>query len=233
MQVADDNVVGQVAWFSEEEGGPKYLYKRSDSMSSTWRRAYPATHSSKGREAEFATFQSLRRQGYCLVNRDGSPILDGNGNVVGNTPLPAAKSNISIEHVEATLSKLVSLDASSIQEGEVLSTRLLTLPQRMSLIKLNEHLEGLTREELVGYAMQAIIKLGPSLVKGTAPYDESQDVVCSLLPSWLQSAKDMGTTTTYLTKADKGTLLSLLKEMLPYITLLEGMNEAYVPTTGA
>ena len=213
MQVDD---VGQVAWLSDEEGGPKYLYKRPDNISA-WRRAYPATHNSKGREAEFALFQSLRRKGYCLVNRDGSPILDGNGNVIGNKPLPASKSNISIEHIEDTLSKLMSLDISSVQEGEVLSTRLLSLTQRMSLIKLNEHLEGLHREELVGYAMQAVMQLGPSMVRGSSPYDIS-------LPDWLQSAKDMGTITTLLAKADKTTLLSLLREMLPYITLLEGMK---------
>ncbi len=212
----------QVAWLEAEVGGPKYLYKR-DNGNATWNRAHPSTHDNQGREAEYALFQALRRKGYCLVNKEGGPILDEKGQVIDNTPLAPSKLSVSMEAIEEAISKLTTLDIASIPEGEVPSSRLLTLAQRMSLIKLNEHLEKLPREVLIGHTLQAAMRVQTGSTK--QPVDVS-------LPDWLQpsmevgDAQYLGTITVQLSMASKETLLDLLRQLLPEVARLEGLRGA-------
>jgi hypothetical protein len=209
----------QVAWLTVTQSnttGPKYLYKRGN-LASVWSRAT----NSKNREAEFALYQTLRRQGYVLVNRDGTPMLDEKGAVIGDKPLPPATSTATMEDVQVALDKVTAMDMTSVQDGEVPITRLLTLEQRIALMKFTESLTDLPRELLMGYTLQ--VALHTQTCSNRVTPDPS-------IPEWLQPAMsicdptDLGHIISGLAKADKDELISLLKEGLPEVMRLQGIR---------
>jgi len=218
----------QVAWLTvtaSNTTGPKYLYKR-DNLTSAWSRAT----NSKNREVEFALYQTLRRQEYVLVNRDGTPITDEKGAVIGNKPLPAAVFSPTMEDVQAALDKVTAMDMTSVQDGEVPITRLLTLEQRIALMKFTESLTDLPRELLMGYTLQVALHIQTYTQKATP--DQS-------VPEWLRPVMsicdptDLGHIISGLAKADKSELISLLKEGLPEVMRLQGIRGLFSSNNNA
>lgn len=204
----------QVAWIGD---GPKYVYKR-DTITQSWVRA-----SNGDWQAQFSTFQTLRRQGYCLVHKDGSPVLDTDGTVMGAEPLPPAKSDTpTMEAMEVALHKLKDLDLDSVPEGEEPITRLLSLNDRMALIRFKDTLQELPRETLLGYAMQAVIK-----VRGGVPASQGAEAYTQVIRSmWglIDDPAALGKVILELGNCDKATLLSILKSLLPEVMRLEGLK---------
>lgn len=213
----------QVAWIGNDSGGPKFLHKRDLSVSPTWARVRV-----KDREVEFATFQQLRRSGYVLVTDVGGPVLDTDGSIMGTQPLPPATSNISMEAVEAMLAKVQTLDISDIPGGEA-STRLLSLEQRMSLIRFKDTLPDLPRETIIGYLLEVNLYLQGQVGKDMARAS------ASMAPEWLQAAVKvcdptvLGQTVEVLASHDKDTLIGLLEQMLPEMVRLHGMRANGTP----
>ncbi|WOL31384.1 hypothetical protein [Microcoleus phage My-WqHQDG] len=213
--------VRQVAWVGYNDG-PRHLYKRH-SLADPWTRA-----SGNNREVEYATFQDLRRKGYSLVNSDGSPILDEQGQVVGDKPLPPAKSTLSMEAIQAALDKALTLDLTTVPNGESPITRLLTLEDRISLIRFNEALSGLPRETLVGYALQIAVR-----VQGHTPLLLIDGIVT---PAWMQDCMTMGNPALLghlivsLARADKREILTLIHKLLPEVVRLDSLH--HVPSEG-
>jgi len=211
----------QVAWIGNDTGGPKFLHKRDIAISPTWARVRV-----KDREVEFATFQQLRRSGYVLVTEVGGPVLDTDGTVMGTEPLPPATSNISMEAVEAMLAKVKDLDLDDIPEGEVASTRLLSLEQRMSLIRFTDSLVDLPRETLIGYYMQASLYLQGQVGKDMARSSSA------MAPDWIQPALRLcdstllGQSVLLVAGYDKATIIDLLKQALPELVRMEGMRDS-------
>lgn len=207
----------QVAWIGNDTGGPKFLYSRDLTVSPTWARVKVSN-----REVEFATFQQLRRGGYVLVNRDGGPVLDTDGTVMGTEPLPPATSNISMEAVKQELVKVQGVDLTDIPEGEVASTRLLSLEQRMSLIRFTDSLVDLPRETLIGYLLQVALYTEGGVNRSRAS--------TAMAPDWMQPAMRiydatlLGEAVCTLANYDKDTLIGLLKQVLPELVRLEGMK---------
>lgn len=215
----------QVAWFGSEFG-PKHLYKRNTAASYAWARACPKGN----REMEYAMFQDLRRNGgYVLVTKEGGPILDDDGNVLGTEPLPPATSNISMESVEAMLGKVRSIDLTDIPEGEVASTRLLSLEQRMSLIRFTDSLVDLPRETLIGYYIQVNLYL-----QGQVGKDKARSSA-AMAPDWIQpalrlcDATVLGQAILTLSSYDKEAIIGLLKQALPEVVRMEGLRDGAKP----
>lgn len=208
--------VRQVAWIGYGDG-PKHLYKRHR-LIDQWVRA-----SGDNRETEFATFQDLRRKGYVLVNKEGGPILDENGHPVGDKPLPPAKSTISMEAVQAGLEMIKTVDMDSVPEGDNPITRLLTLEDRISLIRFNDALVELPREILIGHALQVALK-----VQGHGGAVKLTDGV--ITPPWMQSCMEIGDAglighlVLTLAQSDKDAILALLKKLLPEVVRLERLK---------
>lgn len=214
----------QVAWIGNDSGGPKFLHKRDLSVSPTWARVRI-----KDREVEFATFQQLRRSGYILVTDVGGPVLDTDGTVMGTQPLPPATSNISMDAVKQELARVRSIDLTDIPEGEVACTRLLSLEQRMSLIRFKDTLADLPRETIMGYLLEVNLYLqgqvGKDMAKASA----------TMAPEWMEAAMRMcdptvlGQTVEVLASHDKDTLIGLLEQMLPEMVRLHGMRANGIP----
>jgi hypothetical protein len=209
--------VRQVAWIGYGEG-PKHLYKRH-TVVDPWTRA-----SGNNREVEYATFQDLRRKGYTLVNSDGSPILDEQGQVVGQVPLPPAKSTLSMEAIQAGLDKALALDLTAVPDGENPITRLLTLEDRISLIRFNEALADLPRETLVGYALQVAVR-----VQGHTPLLLTDGIT---IPTWMHSCMTMGDPALLghlivsLARADKREILTIIHKLLPEVVRLHTLHHS-------
>ena len=209
----------QVAWIGNDRGGPKFLHKRDLAVSPIWARVKVSN-----REIEFATFQQLRRNGYLLVTEEGGPVLDTDGSVMGTKPLPPATSNISMEAVEAMLGKVKDIDLDDIPEGEVASTRLLNLEQRMSLIRFTDSLVDLPRETLIGYYIQVSLYLQGQVGKDTARSSSA------MAPDWIQPALRLcdstllGQSVLLVAGYDKPTIIDLLKKELPELVRMEGMK---------
>ena len=207
--------VRQVAWIGYGDG-PRHLYKRH-SLVDPWTRA-----SGNNREVEYAAFQDLRRNGYTLVNSDGSPILDEQGQVVGDKSLPPAKSTLSMDAIRAGLDNTMTLDLTSVPDGENPITRLLTLEDRISLIRFNEALADLPRETLVGYALHVAVK-----VQGHTPLLLIDGIVT---PIWMQSCLTMGDPALLghlivsLARADKREILTLIHKLLPEVVRLHSLH---------
>jgi hypothetical protein len=211
----------QVAWFGTETG-PKHLYKRNTAASYSWARACPRGN----REMEYAMFQDLRRNGHVLVTKEGGPVLDTDGTVMGTEPLPAATSNISMGAVEAMLGKVKDLDLTDIPEGEVASTRLLSLEQRMSLIRFTDSLVDLPRETLIGYYIQVSLYLQGQVGKDSARSSSA------MAPDWIQPALRicdstlLGQSVLMVAGYNKDTIIDLLKQALPELVRMEGMRDS-------
>lgn len=208
----------EVAWMGNVDS-PKHLYKRNTTTSYKWVRVCPTGN----REKEYATFQSLRREGYVLMDREGNSLLNANGQVEGDKPLPAIKSTLSMDAIGASLEQIKLLDLTSIPEGENPITRLLTLSDRISLIRFNEALGQLPRETLIGYALQVTIK-----VQGyTGPHQLTNGLVT---PSWMHSSMEIGDAELLghlvisLARTDKPGILALLEKLLPEVVRLESLK---------
>lgn len=209
----------QVAWIGNDTGGPKFLYKRDLAVSPTWARV-----KASNREVEFATFQQLRRSGYVLVTGEGGPVLDTDGTVMGTLPLPPATYNVSMEAVKQELAKVRTIDLTDIPEGEVASTRLLSLEQRMSLIRFTDSLVDLPRETLIGYYLQVSLYLQGQVSKDIARSS------AAMAPDWIQPALRLcdstmlGQAVLMVAGYDKDTIIGLLKQALPELVRMEGMK---------
>ena len=216
MQELNKNISRQVAWIGAEDERKK-LYKR-DKVSDSWVLAYPS-----GGDKEFHTYQDLRRQGYVLVDEHGNNILDINGQVIGDKPLPPAKSDISLEKIDEALSKLEGWDSSPTPDGNNPITGLLTLKEREELITFNEKLSNLPVTTLRGYALQVSLYVQPH--NGTV-----QCLNRLLLPSWMLScmgktdANIVGQLVTTIGYANKEELLKILKQSLPEVVRLAGLR---------
>lgn len=211
----------QVAWVGNDTGGPKFLHKRDLAVSPTWARVRV-----RNREVEFATYQQLRRDGYALVTEGGGPVLDTDGKVLGTKPLPPATSNISMEAVDAMLGKVRDIDLNDIPGGEVASTRLLSLEQRMSLIRFTDSLADLPRETLIGYLLQVALYTESTVNKSRTKAS------AAMAPDWMQPAMRiydatlLGEAVCTIAKYDTGTLIGLLKQALPEVVRMEGMRHS-------
>jgi len=131
-----------------------------------------------------------------------------------------------MEAVEAMLGKVRELDLDDIPEGEVASTRLLSLEQRMSLIRFTDSLVDLPRETLIGYLLQVAL-----YTEGTVNKSRTK-ASAAMAPDWMQPAMRIYDATTLgeavctLAMYDKDTLIDLLKQALPELVRMEGMRHS-------
>jgi len=135
-----------------------------------------------------------------------------------------------MEDVQAALDKVTAMDMTSVQDGEVPITRLLTLEQRIALMKFTESLTDLPRELLMGYTLQVALHIQTYTQKATP--DQS-------VPEWLRPVMsicdptDLGHIISGLAKADKSELISLLKEGLPEVMRLQGIRGLFSSNNNA
>jgi hypothetical protein len=131
-----------------------------------------------------------------------------------------------MEAVDAMLDKVKELDLTDIPEGEVPSSRLLSLEQRMSLIRFTDSLVDLPRETLIGYYMQVSLYLQGQVGKDVARSSSA------MAPDWIQPALRLcdstllGQSVLLLAGYDKDTIIGLLKQALPELVRMEGMRDS-------
>jgi hypothetical protein len=215
----------QVSWFSLSEDGPKKLHRRAN-CKEPWVRV---TKTGGNEFWEFHEYQNLRRKGYVLVTKEGDPIVDDKGEVIGNTLLPPSKVTYDEDVLRAAIDIASNIDMESIPEGVPLPSVLLTLQQRIDLMRFQEMLEEQSIDTLIGLAFQAIVYV--STPDGQNKSLRKDSLITTLPPAFhtvgdtLDTAKVLGQTILELAvRADREALLDILKKVLPQALHLQSFR---------